>query len=257
MVPERREQGPGSFADVARAHSETLYRIALGFCGNHADAQDLAQETLLRAQKAWHGFEGRFDPSTWLYRIASRTCGRMKRRRAGLTAEPVSLEADPALTERLMADVDALDEGLDDEREALLEKLRESVAALPPAFRLPLVLKDIAGLPVEKVAGVLGLKPATVKTRLHRARMTLRARLGKSLPRRPGVPAAYAKQLCVDLLKAKQDALDRGVEMALPDGLICERCRAVFAELDAGLDLCQDLASGDLPPRVREMMDRL
>ena len=227
-----------SFDQVAREQVDKLYRLGLGFCGSHADAQDLAQETLVQAFRKWATFEGRADPGTWLYRIAVRTCQRMRRRRAGQPPHLESIDAEPAFTEALMVDPAALEASDKGDREAGMDRLREGIATLPPAFRLPLVMREIAGLSIEETARALGLKPATVKTRLHRA----------------GQVPAYPKRLCLDLLHAKQEAMDQGRPLALPEGLICERCRSVFATLDAGQDLCRRLADEATPNALRTII---
>jgi RNA polymerase sigma-70 factor (ECF subfamily) len=227
---------------LAREQRPRLYRVGLGFCGNHADAEDLVQETLLRAVRAWDRFEGRADPATWLYRIASRVCMRMRRRRAGQPASIESIDADPSFSERSMVDLDAL--AREQESGAAADALRAGIVALPAAFRLPLVLKEIAGLSIEATADVLGLKPQTVKTRLHRARLRLRRAVARELPARAGAPPAYDRQVCMDLLRAKQGALDRGVPFEPPGGVVCERCRSVFGALDLVRDLCGRIGEG-------------
>lgn len=239
-----------------RAHAERLYRVGLGFCGNHADAQDMAQETLLRALRHQHQFKGRSNINTWLYRIASRVCLRMRRRRAGQPAAIESLDEDPAFAEKVMVDLDALARSQAEARHRsdLLERMQDAIARLPDEFRLVLVLKEIAGLSVEETARALGLKSQTVKTRLHRARMRIRAQLARGLPLKPGTQPAYSRRVCIDLLKAKQDALDRGAPFPIQDSLICERCRAVFATLDVQHDLCRHLGQAPLPPEIRKLI---
>ncbi len=239
-----------------RAHAERLYRVGLGFCGNHADAQDMAQETLLRALRKQEQFAGRSDINTWLYRIASRVCMRMRRKRVGEPARIESLDEDPAFAEKAMVDLDALARSQADARgeSDMLERLQEAIAQLPDEFRIALVLKEIAGLSVEETARALGVKPQTVKTRLHRARMRIRGRIARALPRKPGAPPAYSRRVCLDLLKAKQEALDRGEPFPVQESLICERCRAVFATLDLEQDLCRRIGAGPLPPALRALL---
>ena len=246
-------------ADIAallKDQMERLYRVGLGFCGNHADAQDLVQETLIRAYRKWDQFEGRADRATWLYRIASRVCMRMRRRRAGQPSRIESLDEDPAFAEKSMVDLDALARKQERERgdSELLPRLQYAISALPAEFRVVLVLKEIAGMSVEETARVLGLKPQTVKTRLHRGRMRLRRSLAARLPQKPGGAPAYAKQVCIDLLRAKQDALDRGVEFPVQESLICERCQSVFATLDLTSDLCRRIGAGPLPNEIRRLL---
>ncbi|MCS6772303.1 MAG: sigma-70 family RNA polymerase sigma factor [Kiritimatiellae bacterium] len=247
------------FIDNLERIAERLYRIGLGFCGSHADAQDMVQETILSAYRHRAQFEGRSDIHTWLYRIASRVCMRMRRRRAGQPARFESIDEDPAFAERMIVDLDELarrsSEGHADPE--LLEQLKESILKLPEPFRLVLVLKEIAGLSIDETARVLGIKPQTVKTRLHRARMRLRARLAKKLPTKPGVAPLYSRQVCLDLLKAKQAALDRGEPFPVQNSLMCERCRSVFATLDLEHDLCQRLGEAPAPLEIREFIRRL
>lgn len=240
-----------------RQHAERLYRIGLGFCGNHADAQDLVQETLLRALRSQDRFEHRASLSTWLYRIASRVCLRMRRKRAGEPDRIDSLDEDPAFAEKAMVDLDALARRQADEQlqAEWIERLQAAILRLPEPFRIVLVLKEIAGLSVEETARVLGLKPQTVKTRLHRSRMRIRAALAKGLPVKPGVEPAYSRRVCLDLLKAKQEALDRGERLPFDDSLICERCRSVFATLDLEKDLCHRLASEPVPEKVLQQLE--
>lgn len=259
MVSDLKKSMDARARRVIRENMERVYRMGLGFCGNHADAQDLVQETMLRAYQSWEKFEGRADPKTWLYRIASRMCIRMRRRRAGQPAQMESLDQDPAFAEKTMVDLDALarqGEGVLDESPALLQ-LQEAITKLPPEFRIVLVLKEIGELSVEDVARALDLKPQTVKTRLHRARMRIREHVAKNLPQKSGAQPAYSKRVCLVLLRAKQDALDRGVPFPVQQSLICERCQAVFSTLDLAHDLCTRLGTGPLPDEVQELLRTL
>lgn len=247
------------FQDELHRIADRLYRIGLGFCGNHADAQDLVQETLIRAYRNRDRFEGRSDIHTWLYRIASRVCVRMRRRRAGQPARMESIEEDPAFGERMIVDLDELARRQADlQSDAdLLDQLKDAITKLPEPFRIVLVLKEIGGLSVDETARVLGIKPQTVKTRLHRARMKIRSRLAKNLPSKPGVAPLYSRQICLDLLKAKQSALDRGEPFPIQDSLMCERCRSVFSTLDMGQELCRRLAEQPSPTILKEFIRRI
>jgi RNA polymerase sigma-70 factor (ECF subfamily) len=239
--------------------------MSLKLCGHPEDAEDLVQEIFLIALKKWEQFHGDAEPTTWLYTIAARACGRRRRKRAG---EPKHLESLTDLLPRPTDDIADLAPlhstgnggGADDPLQIQLrrearEAVEGAIAELPFAFRMPLVLKEIAELPVAEVAAILGIKVATVKTRLHRARLLLRRRLAEALPTKSAPPPNHDRQLCLDLLKAKQDALDRGVAFSVPPGELCERCSALFGTLDLGQDLCRDLsrnsALGELPPALQ------
>lgn len=239
-------------------HGGKIYALGLRLCGDSEDAQDLVQETFLAAFRKWEQFEGRADPSTWLYTIASRACRRFHRRRSGeprrmepLTALlPGREEAVPDLAPRPPSPLD------DQLRREARETVEAALAELPLPFRLPLVLKDIAELSNAQVAQVLGIREATVKTRVHRARMRLRQALANELPRRPAPPPTHGRLVCLDLLQAKQEALDRGVEFPVPQAELCSRCEALFSTLDLGREVCAGLGHGELPGPVRELVLR-
>ena len=134
------------------------------------------------------------------------------------------------------------------------EHIEHAITRLPAPFRMPLILKEILGLPVTDVAEILGVKPATIKTRLHRARHVLRDELTEHLPKRDAPPAAYPKRVCMDLLRSKQEALDRGARFPIPQAEMCDRCRAVFASMDLSQEVCEQLDDKVMPDRLRSMI---
>lgn len=236
---------------------DRLYGLARRFCGNPDEAQDLVQEVFVQAWRKWDQFGGRSDPIVWLYTIARRACQRMHRRRAGEPDHFEHLDEPGAFAEAEVAVVPSGTDPFDEEvRREQREAVGAAITALPDDFRMPLVLKEIVGLPVADVARILDLKEGTVKTRLHRARLRLRDALAEGLPKAALPPPAYTKQVCLDLLKAKQDSLDRGVEMPDAEGIICERCQAVFSTLDLAQDVCGRLGEEGMPAEVRALLDR-
>lgn len=235
-----------------------IYGLGLRLCGSPEEAEDLVQETFLQAYRNWDRFEGRSSPSSWLFTIASRVCQRRHRRRSG---EPVRMESLERLLpsgERDVPDVpDGSDGPLDEQlRREAQEAVEAAIARIPLAFRLPLVLKDIAELSIAEIAGALGLREATVKTRVHRARLALRREMVKRLPRRPAPPPDHERRVCLDLLQAKQEALDRGADLPLAPGELCDRCRSLFSTLDLTQEACRAIGRGELPPVVRELVRR-
>jgi RNA polymerase sigma-70 factor (ECF subfamily) len=237
--------------DLLEEHGGKLYGLGLKLCGVPEEAEDLVQETFLQAYRKWDQFEGRAKPTTWLYTIASRICQRMHRKRSGEPDRLASLDELVPFGDPKMAVLEGpLDEQI---RKEGRERVEAAITGLPIEFRMPLVLKEIVGLPIAEVAAVLGLKPATVKTRVHRARLRLRDALLEGAPERALPAPAYSEQVCLDLLEAKQEALDRGVE--LDQAVVCERCQAVFSSLDATQDLCSRMADGPLPAEVRARIE--
>ena len=237
-------------------HGDKIYRLGLQACGDPQGAEDLVQETFLKAYRGWDGFEGRSKESTWLYTIAARTCQRMKRKRAG---EPRHLES---LADLLPTRAEGVLTAVDDEhplevldRERVRESVQRAIGELPHAFRIPLVLKEMADLSVAEIAVILGLTEGTIKTRLYRARMKLRRALAEALPTRAGAPPDHSRRECLDLLKAKQDALDRGVPFPVPREAVCERCHSLFLSLDMAREACQSILDGRLPAAVRRALE--
>ncbi len=241
-------------------HGGGLYQLASRFCGNMDEAEDLVQEVFLSAYRSWDTFRGDADERTWLYRIAARACQRMHRKRAGEPDQIGSLsDLLPFGTERIAVIAGEQDDALQRQIAAeAKDRLESEITRLPEAFRVPLILKEIAGFSVREVAEILALEEATVRSRVHRARLKLRAAVDRVLPRtaEPAPPPMYPEQTCLDLLNAKQESLDRGV--AFDSRVICDRCRSVFASLDLTQQVCQDLSEGQLPPGVRQrLVERL
>lgn len=258
VSPRPHTPAHAAIPQLLEEYGARIYALGLRLCGKPQDAEDLVQETFSRALRSWPRFEGRSSPGTWLYTIAVRTCRRQHRARRGRSVAMESLEAMLPFDQRRIAVAPSeLDGPLEAQvRAESRARVEAAIVGLPPAYRLPLVLKEIVGLPIAQVAQVLGLADGTVKIRVHRGRLKLRAELDKVLPRTPHVapPPAYPVQVCLDLLSAKQEALDRGVPFERE--LVCERCRSVFASLDLAQETCQQLAVGALPRDVRARIVR-
>lgn len=238
-------------------HGDLLYSLGLRFCGGPDEAEDLVQDVFLLAYRNWDRFEGRSKPSTWLYTIAARACQRRHRLRSGEPKHMASLDELLPSRDGYVADLASHDgdDPFDRQvRREAREAVDEGLARLPVAFRMAVVLKDIVELPTAEVARVLGIKEATVKTRVHRGRLQLRRELSQRLPGRPAPAAEQPATVCLDLLQAKLDALDRGVDFELPKELVCSRCAAVFGSLDLARDACHDIARGRMPERLRKRL---
>lgn len=235
-----------------------LRAFSLRLCGSPEEADDLVQETFLRAFRKWEQFQGLSSAKTWLYSIAIRVCMRLHRKRSG---EPARMESFSELLPSGQKKVPDIASSWKKPDEIVFDRelrcsVESAISKLPIHFRLPLVLKDLAELSVPEISDVLGLKPATVKTRIHRARLFLRKQLAASLPCREADEPDHSKRVCLDLLKAKQEALDRGVPFPYPDEELCDRCRSLFATLDLGFSICRELARGRIPKRLRVQVEK-
>jgi RNA polymerase sigma-70 factor, ECF subfamily len=250
--------GGDDFNTVAESVAPRLFRVAMRMCGKPEDAEDLVQETLLQGFRKWDQFEGRANPSTWLYTIAARLCQRRHRRRSG---EPARLESIshllPSESDPVLGLHDAHDSPMDEHLRREAERVvGAALARIPPQFRLALVLSDIAELSTPEIARVLGLKEATVKTRIHRGRLAIRRALIDGLPTHQAPPASHDRQICLDLLQAKQEALDRHVEFPFSRQELCSRCQSLFATLDLGREACVGLGTSQMPASVRALLER-
>lgn len=238
-------------------HGGRLYRLGLKLCGHPQDAEDLVQEIFLIVLRKWHQFQGQSQPTTWLYTIAARACRRRQRKRSG---EPRTIESLTQLlpnAEDRIPDMAALEGPLGDQlRREAREAVERGLASLPLHFRMPLVLKEIVELPIVEIAAILGLKEATVKTRIHRGRLLLRRELSRTLPQRDAAPPDHSRQMCLDLLRAKQEALDRKVPFRVPSENLCDRCQAMFATLDLTHGACEAIGRGEMPAALRAELTR-
>jgi RNA polymerase sigma-70 factor, ECF subfamily len=160
--------GVPTWEEVARDHGRFLYGVAYRLAGNESDAQDLAQEALLRVRK---GLET-YRPGAlqgWLARIVTNVfLDEVRRKRRRPTS---ALPDDPDLVVPPSAAADEVARGLSDEVQAALN-------ALPDDFRTAVVLSDIADLSYEEIAQSIGAPVGTVRSRIHRGRRLLREELG-------------------------------------------------------------------------------
>lgn len=242
-------------------HGPRLRALAIRLCGNAADADDMVQSVFLQAFRKWHLFRGDADPGTWLYAIAARSCRDRSRRKGGVNRRvPAVSQLMPWGETTVMELAAAPDDQYNiAERKEAIASVQSAIVRLPEHLRLPLVLKDVLEMSIEDVAEALGLVTNTVKTRLHRARLALRKIMTAKAALVPAALPIYEKQVCLDLLKAKMDAMDRGGAAAgfrVPQAELCARCRAVFRELDLVQDACSELGKGDLPDSLRVAITR-
>ncbi len=171
---------PEQLQEFLEKEKDRMYRIAWKMCGNPEDAEDVLQETALKALKSWDSFRGDSRISTWMYRIASNTCLSKQRKRNRETISPEEIEkltAEDAFFQLQPNDdwsKDPLTQTLNSELRVTLD---EAIARLPDIYRIVFVMRDIEGFSGEETAKALGISLSNVKVRLHRARMFLRQEL--------------------------------------------------------------------------------
>ncbi|MCK4726437.1 MAG: sigma-70 family RNA polymerase sigma factor [Anaerolineales bacterium] len=168
------------FARVVDTYYEMVYRLAIRMLSNPQDAEDILQETFIKAYRKFHNFDGRSSVSTWLYRIATNEALMfLRRQHPELTAIDDTYENGEGLEKPAhIVDWCCLpeEELMSAEAQAYLD---EAVESLPPNLRVVFILRDIQGLSTRETAEVLNLTEMAVKTRLSRARFKLRELLSK------------------------------------------------------------------------------
>jgi RNA polymerase sigma-70 factor (ECF subfamily) len=177
----RRRDEPAIRALTSR-YNRRLFRLARGILRNDAEAEDVVQETWVRAFTALDGFRGEAAFSTWLTRIAlNEALGRRRRQRPTVDWENYGDAASEAEIIRFPASARVSDPERTMARSEIREVLEQSIDELPDAFRAVFVARIVEGMSVEETAELFSLKPETVKTRLHRARALLREALDRQL----------------------------------------------------------------------------
>ncbi len=166
------------FARFVESFSTPIYRLGLKMLGNPQDAEDILQETFLKAYKALPDFKERSSLSTWLYRIAVNEALMLLRRRR---PEPVSIDDDIEGEEGEVGSIELEDWCCLPEKELLSSEgrrfLDQAIQNLSPALRIVFILRDIEGLSIHETAEAINLTKTVVKTRLLRARLALRQQL--------------------------------------------------------------------------------
>jgi RNA polymerase sigma-70 factor (ECF subfamily) len=166
------------FSRLVEAYSSKIYRLATKMLNQQQDAEDVLQETFLKAYRGLKSFDGRSKISTWLFRIATNEALMVIRRKH---PDVVSIDEPIENEEGEQEPVQIVDWCCLPENELLSEETKEKLDAaiqkLPERLRLVFLLRDINDLSTHEAAEVLGLSDTAVKTRLSRARLRLREEL--------------------------------------------------------------------------------
>ena len=161
------------FEELVSRHQERFYRVAYRMTGSHEDAQDLLQEALIEAFKAFGRFSKGSYFDKWLFRIMTRTfiaSRRVKVRTPVMYLEEMALSADSG-ERRAYEIADYTDDPLYKiQQRTLAEPIQAALDSLPANFKIVLVLADIEQLSYDEIADMLECPVGTVRSRLHRAR---------------------------------------------------------------------------------------
>jgi len=168
-------------AELARVYGQRVFQLAFRYLKNHEDAEEVAQDVLLKVTHKIDLFRGDSALSSWIYRITFNTAmSHLRNSRAGRAVEVsddgFDQDGSGESAPREVADWS----GLADEqmlRTQMRESLAEAIRDLPAIYRAPVILRDLQGLTTEEASRVLRVKDQTLKSRLHRGRVILRERL--------------------------------------------------------------------------------
>jgi len=180
LVVRARAGDTAAFSELVEHYDRRVFRMAKQITQNDDDAEDVLQETFLKAYTHLSDFQGNSKFSTWLVRIAvNESLMRLRKRK---TSKTVSMDEDVQTEEgsipRDFAEWRPNPEQLYGQSE-LADILRKTIQGLPPGFRTVFTLRDIENLSTEETAEALGLSVPAVKSRLLRARLQLRERLSR------------------------------------------------------------------------------
>ncbi len=267
MIQDRR---PDSIEKALALLQNTVYSFSMKVCGHPQDAEDTMQEVLLKSISHLPKFESPRALAVWLYKVARNRCISNRRGDKNSAAKNISLD-------ELMPDGRELAELLSRqpgpeaaavERESA-EHLRQAILAIPPAYRMVLVLHDMEELSTAEVAQITGLREGTVRVRLHRARLLVRrhlAGLAKGVtPGRLEIHAAAASAhppRCRNLFAALSDYMDGVVDDAVCEEMDrhisqCEPCQAFLASLRYAVAQCQSYSPKCDPKRAEQLRQEL
>jgi RNA polymerase sigma-70 factor (ECF subfamily) len=185
LVAKAKAGDADAFTDLINQYERRVFRMAKQITQNDEDAEDVLQETFLKAYSHLDGFQGNSKFYTWLVRIAvNEALMKLRKRRSDKTVpldEPIDTGEDVVAREVAVWE-DNPEQRYS--REEMADILNEAVQSLKPAYRTVFVLRDIEEMSIEETAEALGLSISAVKSRLLRARLQLREKLTRQFKRK-------------------------------------------------------------------------
>lgn len=195
-----------AMAEIMRRHNQQLFRLAVGVLADRAEAEDILQESYIRAFARIGEYSGEGRLGAWLASIVRNVAIDRARVRSRRT-QHISLEVDMRgmdgsfPLDRARADESASNPDVAVERADVRRLIEGEVALLPDQFRAVFILREIEGLSVEETAEYLGIPDATVKSRDFRARALLKARLGEKIDASLPQAFTFLNQECASLIE--------------------------------------------------------
>ena len=234
----------------------TVFSFSMKFCGHRQDAEDTMQEVLIKSVPYLPKFDSPKALMVWLYKVAKNRCLMSRRKSKFAPREALSLEGlmpDRREIQSLSHETARTAETSFLRRENA-KRLRDAVHRLPPDYRLILILHDMEELSDQDIAEITGLRPGTIRVRLHRARLYVRKELAKqkelestSHPMRKTKPEAQlnprkrnCKQMFAELSNYLDEELDDSLCAEMEKHIEgCEPCKAFLASLEETIRACR------------------
>ncbi len=182
LIGRMRARDGSAVDDLASLYGPRIQQLAFRYLKNWEDAEEVAQDVLLKVYRKIEAFRGDAALSSWIYRITFNTAmSRLRTGRFNKNAEVQTPELQIDGMEHVKAEPADWTSLADDQvmRAEMRNKLIEALTHLPTVYRVPVLLRDIHGLSTEEASAILKVKPQTLKSRLHRGRLILRKHLGE------------------------------------------------------------------------------
>lgn len=179
LVERSKEGDLAAFEELVRMYQKQIYNLGYRMMGNEEDASDITQEAFLKAYKSIKKFNAKSSFGTWIYRIAVNVCIDELRKRKKTKLYPIVHNDDlDEKGHKLVVDTNDLPEERMEKRETR-KKVRQAINRLPEDHRAVIVLRDIQERSYQEIADILGLNIGTVKSRINRARSSLKEEIQK------------------------------------------------------------------------------
>src|ERR1051326_3385944 len=253
----------GDDANVEQALAllqNTVFSFSMRVCGHRQDTEDTMQEVLLKSVPQLPKFDSPKALVVWLYKVAKSRCLMNRRKSKFAPARELSLEElmpDRKEVEQLSADGKINPESFAIRSEDA-SRLRTAVQKLPPQYRIVLVLRDMEGLTDDEVGEITGLRPGTVRVRLHRARLFVRkelmrtwnARIDKKARRQRHTHQEDRPAHCKPMFAELSDYLDDQLDASLCEEFErhmagCKPCQAFIATLKSTIEQCRQFSENE------------
>ncbi len=234
-----RGQDANALEVLLRRHQDRIFRFGMRMCRDREDAREVLQETMLAVARSAERFRGDASFASWLFTIARNACAKHRRRAAG---EPEVFEAIDGATVPSSGSPER-----EVEQRRLQRALEHAIAELEPKAREVLLLRDVEGLSAKEVAMATGLSVAAVKSRLHRARIEVRA----SLEPHAQPPVRGCPDVLQALSEHTEGDLDPSACKSLEEHVAsCPRCAASCDALREVLAACAALPAAPVPDAI-------